>query len=192
MKTVIKFIAFFIYTISLFWIKDINVLLGIFVLQILFMLLCRVPVSGAIKTIWKLLPFILFTVAIDLVVMEVIDSILIGIRLIMVCHITYIFGKTTTAMQLAKAIKMLLYPLTWVGVNTNNISIMVSLAITFIPIIRKEIENIRYSLKAKGFNMSFINQITHINYIMGPLFYSLLRKVSELENALKSKAYLEE
>lgn len=192
MKTIIKFIAFFIYTICLFWIKDINVLLGIFVLQILFMLLCHVSVSGAIKTIWKLLPFILFTVVIDLLVMEVMDSILIGIRLIMVCHITYIFGKTTTAMQLAKAIKMLLYPLTWFGVNTNNIAIMVSLAITFIPIIRKEIENIRYSLKAKGFNMSFINQITHINYIMGPLFYSLLRKVSELENALKSKAYLEE
>ena len=40
--------------------------------------------------------------------------------------------------------------------------------------------------------MSFINQITHINYIMGPLFYSLLRKVSELEDALKSKAYVEE
>ena len=149
MKTVIKFIAFFIYTICLFWIKDINVLLGIFVFQMLFMLLCHVSVSGAIKTIWKLLPFILFTVAIDLLVMEVIDSILIGIRLIMVCHVTYIFGKTTTAMQLAKAIKMLLYPLTWFGVNTNNISIMVSLAITFIPIIRKEIENIRYSLKAK-------------------------------------------
>lgn len=192
MKTVIKFIAFFIYTICLFWIRDINLLLGIFALQILFMLLCRVSASGAIRTIWKLLPFIIFTVVIDLFVMELMDSILIGIRLIMVCHITYIFGKTTTAGKLAKAIKILLYPLTWFGVNTNNIGIMVSLAITFIPIIRKEIENIRYSLKAKGFNMSFINQITHINYIMGPLFYSLLRSVSQLEDALKSKAYVEE
>lgn len=192
MKTVIKFITFFVYTICLFWIKDIRVLAGIFAFQILFMLLCHVSVSGAIKTIWELLPFILFTVAIDLCVMEVIDSILIGIRLLMVCHITYIFGKTTTAMQIAKAIKNLLYPLTWFGVNTNNIGIMVSLSITFIPIIKKEIENIRYSLMAKGFNMSFVNQIKHINYIMGPLFYSLLRKVSQIEDALKSKAYIEE
>lgn len=192
MKTVIKFIAFFVYTICLFFIKDIRILACIFALQTIFMLLCRVSVSGAIKTIWHLMPFILFTVLIDLCVMEVMDSILIGIRLIMVCHITYIFGKTTTAMQIAKAIKKLLYPLTWFGVNTNNIGIMVSLAITFIPIIRKEIENIRYSLKSKGFNMSFINQITHINYIMGPLFYSLLRKVSKIEDALKSKAYIEE
>lgn len=192
MKTVIKFIAFFAYTICLFFITDIRVLAGIFALQILFMLLCHVSIGGAIKTIWHLMPFILFTVLIDLCVMEVMDSILIGIRLIMVCHITYMFGKTTTAMQIAKAIKMLLYTLTWFGVNTNNIGIMVSLAITFIPIIKKEIENIRYSLKAKGFNMSFFNQIKHINYIMGPLFYSLLRKVSQIEDALKSKAYIEE
>lgn len=192
MKTVIKFIAFFVYTICLFFIKDIRILACIFALQIIFMLLCRVSINGAIKTIWHLMPFILFTVLIDLCVMEVMDSILIGIRLIMVCHITYIFGKTTSSMQIAKAIQIILYPLKIFGVNINNIGIMVSLAITFIPIIRKEIENIRYSLKAKGFNMSFINQITHINYIMGPLFYSLLRKVSELENALKSKAYIEE
>ena len=191
-KTVIKFIAFFIYTICLFWVKDMKVLLAIFATQILFMVLFRVLISGAIKTIWKLLPFIIFTVIIDLFVMEVMDAILIGIRLVMVCQMTYIFGKTTTAMQMAKAIKMLLYPLTWVGVKTNNIGIMVSLAITFIPIIKKEIENIRYSLKAKGFSMSFINQITHINYIMGPLFYSLIRKVSKIEDALKSKGYVEE
>lgn len=192
MKTVIKFIAFFIYTICLFLIKDITILLGIFVVQTIFMLLCHVSINGAIKTIWKLLPFILFTVIIDLFVMEIMDSILIGIRLIMICNITYIFGKTTTAMQIAEAIKMLLYPLKLFGVNTNNIGIMVSLAITFIPIIKKEIQNIRYSLIAKGFNMSFINQIKFINYIMGPLFYSLLRKVRELEDALKSKAYVEE
>lgn len=192
MKTVIKFIAFFAYTICLFFIKDIRILACIFLFQIIFMLLCRVSVNGAIKTIWHLVPFILFTVLIDLCVMEVMDSILIGIRLIMICHITYIFGKTTSSMQIAKAIQIILYPLKIFGVSINNIGIMVSLAITFIPIIKKKIENIRYSLKAKGFNMSFINQITHINYIMGPLFYSLLRKVSKIEDALKSKAYIEE
>ncbi len=123
--------------------------------------------------------------------MEIMEAIKIGIRLIMVCHATYIFGKTTTAMQMAKAIQNLLYPLKWFGVNINNIGIMISLSITFIPIIKKEIESIRYSLIAKGMDMRFINQIKHINYIMGPLFYSLLRKVSQLEDALKSKSYVE-
>ena len=191
-KTVLKFIAFIIYTIMLFFIQDIYVLIGIFILQLIFMLLCHISAKDAFKTIFYLLPFILFTVIIDIWVMGLLEAIKIGIRLIMVCHLTYIFGKTTTAGKLAKAVKTLLFPLKWFGVNIDNIGIMVSLAITFIPIIKQEIQNIRYSLIAKGFNMSLQNQITHINYIMGPLFYSLLRKVREIEYALKSKAYIEE
>lgn len=191
MKTVLKFIAFFIYTICLFWIQDICILIGIFVLQVIFMLLCKVSAKGAGKSILNLMPFILFTVLINVWTMGVMEAIQIGIRLIIVCHMTYIFGRTTTAMQIAKAIQTLLYPLKWIGVNINNIGIIVSIAITFIPIIKKEIQNIKYSLMAKGFDMRLGNQIKHINYIMGPLFYSLLRKVKEIEDALKSKAYIE-
>lgn len=192
MKTVLKFIAFFIYTICLFWIQDIRLLIGIFGLQLLFMLLCNVSGKEAGKTILRLIPFILFTAVINIWTMGAMGAIRIGIRLVMVCHITYIFGKTTTAMQIAKAIQTLLYPLKWFGVNINNIGIMVSIAITFIPIIKQEIQSIKYSLIAKGFDMRLGNQIKHINYIMGPLFYSLLRKVIEIEDALKSKAYIEE
>jgi len=86
----------------------------------------------------------------------------------------------------------MLLPLKLFGVNTNNIGIMVSIAITFIPIIKQEIQNIKYSLKSKGFDMGFLNTIKHINYIMVPLFYSLLKKVKEIEEALKAKAYVEE
>ena len=105
---------------------------------------------------------------------------------------TYQYGHTKTILKIAKPVKQLLYPRKWLGVNIDNIGIMVSLAITFIPIIKQEMEQIRYSLKAKGFDMHFKNQVKHINYIMAPLFYSLLRKVSKLEEALESKGYVEE
>lgn len=192
MKIAVKFIIFIIYTIALFFIQDIALLAVIFMLQVLCMLICKVSIRETGKTILHLMPFIIFTVVIDIWAMGFIEAIKIGIRLIMVCHVTYIFGKTTTAMQIAKAVQTLLFPLKWFGVNVKNIGIMVSLAITFIPIIKQEIQNIKYSLIAKGCNMSFSSQIKHINYIMGPLFYSLLRKVKEIEDSLRSKAYIEE
>ena len=192
MKTTIKLIAFFVYTIGLFCINDFYILAFLGIVQILIMFVCRISIKEATKTIMHLMPFILFTVVIDLFLMEFVEAIQIGIRLILVCHMTYLFGKTTTSMQIAKAVKNILYPLKWFGVNINNIGIMVSLAITFIPIIKQEMEAIRYSLMAKGFDMRFRSQIKHINYFMGPLFYSLLRKVSQLEEALKSKGYVEE
>lgn len=192
MKTTLKFIMFLIYTVSIFWIKNYWVLAGIGVFQIILTLLCRISIQEAIKNIWKLIPFILFTAIINIWTMGVNEAILIGIKLIIVCNITYIFGKTTTAMQISKAIENLLYPLKWFGLNTNNIAVMVSIAITFIPIIKQEIQNIKNSLMSKGINMSFINQTKHINYIMVPLFYSLLRKVRYIEEALISKGYVEE
>lgn len=192
MKTFIKFIAFLMYTICLFWVQDIRILVGITIFQIILMLVCHLSISEALKSIVNLLPFILFTVIINVLAMDLTDAILIGIRLILVCNITYIYGKTTTAMQIAKAITSMLLPLKLFGINTNNIGIMVSIAITFIPIIKQEIQNIKYSLKSKGFDMRLANTIKHINYIMVPLFYSLLKKVRELEEALKAKAYVEE
>lgn len=192
MKNIIKFICFLIYTIALFYIKDYFVLFVLFSFQLLLMFMANVSIKGVIKTIFHLMPFILFTVIINAFVMSLEEAILIGIRLIIVCYMTYIFGKTTTAMEIAKVIQNLLYPLTWFKINTQNIGIMVSIGITFIPIIKKEIENIENSLIAKGFNMSFKNKVKHIKYIMGPLFYSLIKRVKQMEDSLKSKAYIED
>lgn len=192
MRNVIKMLTFIIYTVMLFFIKDIWRLFCVGLFQIGLTLICHISINQSIKTLIKLMPFILFTVIIDLCVMETMEAILIGIRLILVCNMTYIYGKTTTARSISIAIEKLLFPLTLFKVNTRNIGIMISIAITFIPIINKEIENIQYSLTAKGVNMNFWGRIRHINYIMVPLFYSFLRKVGNMEEALLAKGYMGE
>lgn len=190
MKNVIKMVIFIIYTILLFCIKDFLVLFYISIFQLVLMFINNISIKQASKNILYLMPFILFTVLINLIAMEKEEALLIGIRLILVCNITYIYGKTTTARKISNAIENLLYPLKLFKVNTRNIGIIISIAITLIPILHQEIENIKYSLIGKGFNMSFLNQITHINYLMKPLFYSILRKVNEMESALLSKGYV--
>ncbi len=192
MKIAFKFIVFLIYTILLFWVQNVYVFIGIFIFQAILMFVYRIAWDKAIEVIIHLMPFILLTAVFNGFAMGLKSAIQIGIRLTLVCHITYIFGKTTSSMQIAKGIEKLLYPLEWFGINRKNITLMISIAITFIPIIRNEITNIKYSLMAKGMRMNIINQIKHLNYIMGPLFYSLLKKVKEIEEALKSKAYVEE
>ncbi len=192
MKNTLKFIIFLIYTIALFWIKDIKLLSIIFIFQIIMMILCHISLKKTIKIMLNLMPFILFTAIINVWSMGMEYGIQIAIKLILVCHITYIYGSKTTAMQIANAIENLLYPLKLFKINTKNITLMISIAITFIPIIKQEINNIQYSLTSKGMRMNAINKIKHINYVMDPLFYSLIRKVKEIEESLKAKAYIEE
>jgi len=65
-----------------------------FGLQTILMLVCKVSIDGAIKSIFGLMPFIIFTVLINMLAMDLKEAILIGIRLILICHITYVFGNT--------------------------------------------------------------------------------------------------
>ena len=65
MKTTIKLIAFFVYTIGLFCINDFYLLAFLGIVQILIMFVCRISIKEATKTIMHLMPFILFTVVID-------------------------------------------------------------------------------------------------------------------------------
>ncbi len=68
---------------------------------------------------------------------------------------------------------------------------MISISLAFMPIIQKEIQNLKYSLSSKGFEMNFINIIKNPNYILLPLVISCIKKTAEIEQSMISKGYSE-
>lgn len=67
---------------------------------------------------------------------------------------------------------------------------MVSISISFIPILKEEIQNLKYSLISKGFKLNFRNAITHPNYILLPLITQVIKKTSEIEHSIIAKGYV--
>lgn len=67
---------------------------------------------------------------------------------------------------------------------------MVSISLSFIPILQREIQNLKYSLISKGFKLNFKNLIKHPNYILLPLITSVIKKTSEIEYTMLSKGYI--
>ena len=173
----IIFLSFFTYMVALICI------------HIILMILLKINLNQALKNLATISIFIIFTVVINIFAMSFKEAIIIGIRLAIICNATYIFTKILTPYQIAEVIKDLLTPLKLVKVNPENIAIMISIAIAFIPILSRELHNIIYSLKSKGLNTSIINLLKNMNLIMTPLFVSMLRKVNEVEYALKAKGY---
>lgn len=188
---IVIFLAFLIYTITVFWIKNYIALAVLIIAHILIMLALKISLKQAIKNIGAILIFILFTVIINILAMGVEDAILIGIRLIIVCNATFIFTNLITPYKIAEVIETLLRPLKVFGINPENISLIISIAIAFIPILTRELNNIRYSLKSKGIDTRGFSIIKNLNFIMQPLFVSIIRKVSSIEYALKAKGYQE-
>lgn len=192
MKNVVKFISFLLYTILIFIVTDYRFILLILLINISLMLINKIKLKNAVKSILRLLPFIIIVVLVNFILMSKEDAVLVGVRLILVCNVTYIFTRNFTPQQLSDSVEKILIPLRIFKLNTRDIGIMISIAVAFIPILIDEGNKIKNSLISKGFDVKGLNMIKNINLFLVPLIVSILKRVEHIENALKSKAYVSE
>lgn len=190
MLYIIQFILFIAYTILVFFIKSYSLLGIVCAINIIMMLLLRENFKRAIFAILKLMPFIAFTAGINMIISGINFGALIGIRLIFVCNMTYIFAKKMTPHKLQYVIETLLKPLKIFKIDSREIGIIVCIGTTFIPIIQREIQEIKYALKAKGYEINFRNVIRKPNYILVPLITMVIKKINDIEASLLSKGYV--
>lgn len=190
MIDVICFLAFLIYTIVVFFIKNYYIIFCVAIFNIILMITLKVKIRNALINILKLLPFIIFTSGINMIISGINYGALIGVRLILVCNMTYIFAKNMTPQKMQYVIEKLLKPLKIFKIDSREIGIIVCIGIAFIPILQKEIADLKYALKAKGFNLNFRNIIKKPNYILTPLITSIIKRVGEIEMSLLSKGYV--
>lgn len=109
MINVIKFLLFISYSTIIFFLPNNKWILIIITINIFLMLIAKVHLKNAIKSIIKFLPFILFTFIINCLLDNVENSLWIGIKLIIVCNITFIYSKTTTITRNSKNHKINMY-----------------------------------------------------------------------------------
>ena len=191
MIDIIKFILFLTYTVSVFFIRSYYGLLVMAIINLILMVVLKIEVKNTLKNILQIMPFIILTAIINLLFQDIKGAFLVFIRLILVCNMTYIFSKNMTTTKFAVVLEKIFIPLKLLKIDPKDISIVVLIAITFIPILRNELTQIKYSLKSKGMNTNSINILKNLNLIFKPFFISLLQRTSQIEMALKSKAYVE-
>lgn len=191
MKNLIKFILFLIYTVGIFFINNYIVLGLITIFNIIFMLALKINLKNAINNIIKLLPFILFTVAINMIFANLEFSILIGVRLILVCNLSYVFSRTISYIEFAEVIEKIVYPLKIFSINPKEIGLVVTIALSFVPIMKNEFAQIRNVLKVKGIKPTNFNLLKNSGLIFKPFFISVLQRLNEIEMSLKAKGYQE-
>lgn len=187
MKNLIQFIIFLIYVTTIFLVHNKLMILAFTIINLILMLVFKIDIRKLIKSIKSFFIVVLFTAFINMLMINFGYGLNIGIKLLLVCHVTCIFSQKVTYMSLAEAIEKLFTPIKVIGVNPKDVSLLVCIALSFIPILKDEIFQIKNSLKSKGFKLNLIN----IKLIFKPFFISLLKRVNDIELSLKSKAYQE-
>lgn len=185
MKNLLKFIFFLLYLISIFFVENLVGLLLLFLLNIIFIMVLRIQIRMLFKHIRILLPFVLLTGLLNVIFGDLKTGLLMIVRLLLAYQTTYIFSKTMTGVEFAKVIQNLAYPLKIFKIDNEKIGIMVSISFCVLPILKTEIEDKRYALKAKGVDFKLRNCFM----IMKPLFISILRRTNEMEKSLMAKGY---
>lgn len=187
MKNIVKFIIFIIYTISIFFLNSVKLLACMFFLNFIIAIILKIDLKKMLYNLKILLPFIIFTMLINILLASLYDGIIMGIRIVICYSITYIFSKTLTVLEVADTIQKLCYPLKIFKININNIGMMVSISICMIPVLKNDIYTLIQTMKAKG----RIMKINSIIIIMKPMLISILRRTSQMEKTLLTKAYID-
>ncbi len=99
---------------------------------------------------------------------------------------------TTTPIELTDSLERLLSPLKRLHLPVHEFSMMMSIALRFIPTLSEETDRIISAQKARGADLENGNIIRRIKMLMPiliPLFASALRRADELATAMECRCY---
>ncbi len=204
-----KIIITLIYIIMLFTGESLWCLAIGAVFTILAVLLSKIPVKMFVKSIKPILPFLAVTALLNLFFVKGGDvywqwkfikitsdgvniSIFMIIRIILLIAGSSLLTYTTSPITLTDAIERLLSPLKKLKFPVHELSMMMSIALRFIPTLIEETDKIMSAQKARGAeidNGSLMTRIRNLVSIMIPLFISAFRRADELATAMECRCY---
>ncbi len=105
---------------------------------------------------------------------------------------TFLLTYTTSPMALTDGLELLLKPLNKLKVPVHEMTLMMSMALRFIPTLVEETDKIMSAQKARGADFETGNLIERAKAllpILVPLFVSAFRRADELAIAMESRCY---
>ena len=136
---------------------------------------------------------VLFTIGEFVVYKEaIIETIYVFLRLIIILMISNLLTCSTTPNDLTYAIEFYLYPLKIFKVNVNEIALMMSIALRFIPTLFEEIDRIMKAQSSRGVDFKYGKygeKLKALTSIIVPLFISCFERADDLTDAMLVKGY---
>ena len=115
-----------------------------------------------------------------------------AIRLVYLVTGSSIMTLTTTPNQLTNAMESLMRPLKRIHVPVHEISMMMSIALRFIPILMEETDKIMKAQIARGADFEtggIIQKVKNMIPLLVPLFISAFRRANDLAMAVEARCY---
>lgn len=184
-------------------------LLAVFILMIL--LLSKIPLRMYLKNLKFILPIILITAVINLFyisggnlifefwIIKITDiglkrSIFMALRVVLLILVSAVLTYTTSANDITDGLDRLFSPLKFVGLGTavHTMTMMMTIALRFIPTLVEETQKIMNAQKARGADFEsggLMQKVKAVIPILIPLLISSVRRAYDLAEAMESRCY---
>ena len=114
------------------------------------------------------------------------------VRILMLITSTFLLTYTTSPISLTDGLESLMGPLKKLHVPVHELSMMMCIALRFIPTLIEETDKIMSAQKARGADFesgSLIDRVKALVPILVPLFISAFRRADELATAMECRCY---
>ena len=113
-------------------------------------------------------------------------------RILLLISGTFLLTYTTSPISLTDGLESLMSPLKRIGVPVHELSMMMCIALRFIPTLIEETDKIMCAQKARGAdfeNGTLMDKARALVPILVPLFISAFRRADELATAMECRCY---
>ncbi len=205
-----KIILAVIYIVAIFTAKSVSAFALIVIVSLALMKMSGIPMRIFVKGLKPLLYIILFTTVINLfltgggtLVFEwwiiriyregIINAVLMILRVSLLVSGSGLFlTYTTSPITLTDGLEQLLSPLKRLKLPVHEFSMMMTIALRFIPTLVEETDKIMNAQKARGADFSsgsIIDRAKALIPILVPLFVSAFKRADELAVAMECRCY---
>lgn len=204
----VKLSATIIYIISLFVVKNLWGYLLAAVFLAVMIRLSNVPVKFMLKGMRAILFLLLLTVVfnmfltpgdplisiwkITITIQGVELAVMMAVRLSFLIIGSSVMTLTTTPNNLTDGLESMLGPLKKVRVPVHEVSMMMSIALRFIPILMEETDKIMKAQIARGADFesgNLMKKAKSLIPLLVPLFISAFRRANDLAMAMEARCY---
>ena len=204
-----KLIAVILYIVALFNAKGVVTYAMVMAVLVLCILVSRVPFRSLTRGLKPIYIIVAFTAIMNLfftsgtplgtgwllshITQEGLRSaIYMILRIVMLIMGTFLLTYTTSPILLTDGLEKLMGPLKTLHVPVHELSMMMSIALRFIPTLIEETDKIMSAQKARGADFesgNIIQKAKALIPILVPLFISAFRRADELAVAMECRCY---
>lgn len=206
----VKILLTIVYVVSLFLVKRMLGFAVAALLMLLIIFLSRISLKTVLKSIRPLLFIIAFTAVFNLLYGKgavifpavtwlswltwggVRNAVFMAVRIILLVVGTSFMTYTTSPIMLTGAMESLLSPLKALRLPVHELSMMMTIALRFIPTLVDETDKIINAQKARGADFETGNLLRRAKAlvpILIPLIISAFRRAEELADAMECRCY---